>query len=143
MADTQVEQHDPEEPHLTEFASELTAAAQDALRVLGEPIRSQAISRATHGDGAKLQRIMRIPVTMRVVVGSATFNVEDLKNLAKGDAIALDRRVGEPVEIVINGQVFARGMLVIVDQETSRLGVSLTEIVDASDPARDSRPWKA
>ncbi len=43
--------------------------------------------------------------------------------------VALDHRVGEPVDIVVNGRVIARGEVVVVDDDSSRFGVSLTEIV--------------
>jgi flagellar motor switch protein FliN/FliY len=122
------------EPSLTEFASELSAAADDALVTLSAPMqRGQHVSGKDGGavSSLDLQTIMRIPVTMKVVVGSATLPVSDLKNLRTGETISLNRRVGEPVDVVVNGQVLARGVLVIVDKETSQLGISLTEVVGA------------
>lgn len=128
-------QTDPDvlvEPEIAEFATELSAAAEDALQTMTS-------RREYAGGGAEvqsvdqhlnLQTILRIPVTMKVVVGSVVLPVSDLKKLKKGDTIALDRRVGEPVDIVVNGQVLARGMLVIVDGDEARLGVSLREIVE-------------
>ena len=41
----------------------------------------------------------------------------------------LDHRVGEPVDVVVNGRIVARGEVVIVEDDNSRFGVSLTEIV--------------
>ena len=120
------------EPSLTEFASELSAAADDALVTLSAPMqRDKNVGGKDGGtvSSLDLQTIMRIPVTMKVVVGSATLPVSDLKNLRTGETISLNRRVGEPVDVVVNGQVLARGVLVIVDKETSQLGVSLTEVV--------------
>jgi flagellar motor switch protein FliN/FliY len=49
--------------------------------------------------------------------------------LGRGQVVALDHRVGEPVDIVVNGRVIARGEVVVVDDDSSRFGVSLTEIV--------------
>ena len=43
--------------------------------------------------------------------------------------ISLDRRIGEPVDITVNGRVVARGEVVVVEDDNSRFGVSLTEIV--------------
>jgi flagellar motor switch protein FliN/FliY len=122
------------EPSLTEFASELSAAADDALATLSAPVQRDKPSGKDGGSAGSLdiQTIMRIPVTMKVVVGSATLPVSDLKSLRTGETISLNRRVGEPVDVVVNGQVLARGVLVIVDKETSQLGISLTEVVGAS-----------
>jgi flagellar motor switch protein FliN/FliY len=52
--------------------------------------------------------------------------------LGRGAVIALDQRVGEPVNVVVNGRVVARGEVVVVDEASSRFGVSLTEIVAGS-----------
>lgn len=79
-------------------------------------------------SGANLELIMRIPVTVKVVLGSATMPVAHLTRLGRGAVIPLDRKVGEPVEVVVNGRVIARGEVVVVDEATSRFGVSLTEV---------------
>ena len=75
--------------------------------------------------------IMRIPVTVKVVLGSATMPVAQLTKLGRGAVIPLDRRVGEPVDVVVNGRIVARGEVVVVDEATSRFGISLTEVVGA------------
>lgn len=76
-----------------------------------------------------LEPILRIPVTVQVLLGSATMPVADLMKLGRGAVIPLDHRVGEPVEVVVNGRIVARGAVVVVEDDNSRFGVSLTEIV--------------
>ena len=49
--------------------------------------------------------------------------------LGRGAIGPLDHRVGEPVDVVVNGRVIARGEVVVVEDDNSRFGVSLTEIV--------------
>ena len=122
------------EAPLAEFAHELSAAAEDAAQVLSSrdnQVGSAAIAELEREQSLSIHNILRIPVTMKVVVGSATLPVSELKRLKKGDTVPLDRRAGESVDIVVNGQIVARGTLVIVDEESARLGVSLKEIVDA------------
>lgn len=80
-------------------------------------------------SAANLEMIMRIPVTVKVVLGSATMPVANLTKLGRGAVISLDRRVGDPVDVMVNGRVVARGEVVVVDEATSRFGISLTEIV--------------
>ena len=75
--------------------------------------------------------ILSIPVNVQVVFGAASMPVAQLIKLGRGAVVALDRRVGDPVDVVVNGRVVAHGEIVVVDEETSRLGVSLTEIVGA------------
>lgn len=88
----------------------------------------------TIGDArgrGNLDAIMRIPVSLQVVLGSATMPVANLMKLGRGAVVPLDHRVGEPVDVVVNGRVVARGEVVVVEDDNSRFGVSLTEIVGA------------
>jgi flagellar motor switch protein FliN/FliY len=41
--------------------------------------------------------------------------------------------VGEPIDVVVNGRVIARGEVVVVDEATSRFGIKLTEVVGPSE----------
>ena len=79
--------------------------------------------------GRNLDSILQIPVNLQVVLGSATMPVASLMKLGRGAIVPLDHRVGEPVDIVVNGRVIARGEVVVVEDDNSRFGVSLTEIV--------------
>jgi len=76
-----------------------------------------------------LSAILSIPVTVQVVLGSTSMPVASLMKLARGAVISLDQRVGDPVDIVVNGKVVARGEIVVVDEASQRFGVSLLEIV--------------
>jgi flagellar motor switch protein FliN/FliY len=78
------------------------------------------------------ETILKIPVTVQVVLGSTSMPVASLMKLGRGAVISLDQRVGEPVSVVVNGRIVARGEVVVVDEDSSRFGVSLTEIVTSS-----------
>ena len=84
-----------------------------------------------------LGAILSIPVTVQVVLGSTSLPVAGLMKLARGAIVSLDQRVGDPVDVVVNGAVIARGEIVVVDETTQRFGVSLLEIVASArlDPA--------
>jgi flagellar motor switch protein FliN len=79
-----------------------------------------------------LDSVLRIPVTVQVVLGSAMMPVSNLLKIGHGAVITLDRRVGEPVDVVVNGRTVARGELVVIDDENSRFDISLTEIIGPS-----------
>jgi flagellar motor switch protein FliN/FliY len=79
--------------------------------------------------GANFETILRIPVNVQVVLGAAVMPVANLMKLGRGAVIPLDHRVGEPVDVVVNGRIVARGEVVVVEDDNSRFGVSLTEIV--------------
>ena len=80
--------------------------------------------------------ILSIPVTVQVVLGGTTMPVSNLMKLGRGAVVSLDQKVGDPVNVVVNGRTIARGEVVVVDEESARYGVSLTEIVASS---RDDR----
>lgn len=87
---------------------------------------------------ANFGSILRIPVKVQVVLGSATMPVANLMKLGRGAVIPLDHRVGEPVDVVVNSRVVARGEVVVVEDDNSRFGVSLTEIVGPANSETDS-----
>ncbi len=76
-----------------------------------------------------LDTILNIPVSVQVVLGGTTMPVSALMKLGRGAIVTLDQRVGQSVEVVVNGHVVARGEMVVIEGDASRLGVSLTEIV--------------
>jgi flagellar motor switch protein FliN len=79
-----------------------------------------------------MDRVLRIPVTLKVLLGTASMPIFQLTKLGRGAVIPLDRRVGEPVDVVINGRIIARGEIVVLDEEGSRFGVTLTEMIDSA-----------
>lgn len=122
---------------LQEFAAELTPSAEELAAALGP---SQAAANGDPASGAPLARnlemIMRIPVSVQIVLGSATMPVSGLAKLGRGAVIPLDRRVGEPVDVVVNGRVVARGDVVVMDEGGSRFGIALTEVVTTTGTGR-------
>jgi flagellar motor switch protein FliN len=125
---------------LEEYAAELTPHPDELAASLGPAPRRPAVGaeprRAPEEAVApvrNLEMVMRIPVTVKIVLGSATMPVANLVKLGRGAVIPLDRRVGEPVDMVVNGRVVARGEVVVVDEATSRFGIKLTEVVGPAD----------
>ncbi len=117
----------PDHPEgLAQSLEELAAAFNNARKD----------AEAEEGKGAlpagaypNLEMVMRIPVTVQVVLGSANMPVANLVKLGRGAVVPLDRRVGEPVDLMVNGRVVARGEVVVVDEDSSRFGISLTEVL--------------
>jgi flagellar motor switch protein FliN/FliY len=107
-----------------------TPGAHDDPIFAQSPLRKAASERSdeTLASPRNLDTIMRIPVVLQVVLGSATMPVVNLMKLGRGAVVPLDHRIGEPVDVVVNGRVIARGEVVVVDEDNSRFGVSLTEV---------------
>jgi flagellar motor switch protein FliN len=91
----------------------------------------EAITPPEHANG-NLDLVLRIPVTLKVLLGSASMPISQLTKLGRGAVIPLDRRVGEPVDVMVNGKVIARGEIVVLDEDGSRFGITLTEMGDTS-----------
>lgn len=118
---------------MTEFAAELASSANEmaaALKGGSHPDRqaSRPAEPPPAVDTRNFGLVMNIPVTIKVVLGSATMSVASLTNLQRGALVSLDRKVGDMVDITVNGRVIARGEVVVIDEKTSRFGVSLTEV---------------
>lgn len=88
----------------------------------------QAPGEPGSGMIANLDLIMDIPIDVQIVLGSSRMQVSGLMNLTEGATIALDRKIGEPVEIVVNGRVIGRGEITVLDEDETRFGVKLIEI---------------
>lgn len=74
----------------------------------------------------QLGAISDVPVQLSAVLGRAGMPVSQLLRLGRGAVVELDRKVGEPIDILVNNRLVARGEVVVVDE---RLGVTMTEII--------------
>jgi flagellar motor switch protein FliN/FliY len=80
------------------------------------------------GMAANMDLIMDIPIDVQIVLGTSRMQVSGLMGLTEGATIALDRRIGEPVEIMVNGRVIGRGEITVLEGDVTRFGVKLIEI---------------
>lgn len=78
-------------------------------------------------DPEKLKVLESIEVEMSIEVGRTEITIRDLLRLNEGSVVELDRLAGEPLDILVNGTMIARGEVVMVGE---RFGVRFTDIVD-------------
>lgn len=115
-------------------SAEVLAHLTDGMRDAAE----MAVGSAAAG-GTNLDAVLQIPVTVKVVLGTATMPVAGLVKLGRGSVVALDRKVGEPVDVTVNGRLVARGEVVVLEEDNSRFGISLTEVVGPGAPSDQQR----
>ena len=84
----------------------------------------------TTGKGPSMDIVLDVPVTVSLEVGRATMSVGELLKLGQGAVVELDRAVGEPLDVMVNGVLVAHGEIVLVNE---KFGIRLTSVVDASD----------
>lgn len=90
--------------------------------------KAQEAPIAEKGVGVENLRVLEnIDVELTVVVGNAELKIRDLLRLNEGSVIELDRLAGDPLDIMANGTMIARGEVVMVGE---RFGIRFTEIVD-------------
>ena len=74
-----------------------------------------------------LRVLENIDVRLTVEVGNTEIKIRDLLRLNEGSVVELDRLAGEPLDILANGTMIAKGEVVMVGE---RFGIRLTEVVD-------------
>lgn len=89
----------------------------------GMPRRGGAPPREPQED---LTILMDVPFVVEAEMGRTHRTVREILKIAQGSVIELDKDSGEPVDLVVNGQIIARGEVVEID---GNYGVRITEIV--------------
>lgn len=79
---------------------------------------------ADQKDNLKL--LMGVPLEISVEIGTAKRKVKDILEFNQGTIIELERQAGAPVDVVVNGNLIARGDVVVIDDN---FAVRITEIV--------------
>jgi flagellar motor switch protein FliN/FliY len=126
MAKTNVEA-EPDQPD-----EQLDRAIEELRGVLREEEKRPD---AALQSGANSSIIMTIPVDVQIILGSTEMPVSELMALQKGSTVALNRRIGEPVDVVVNGRRIARGEITVLESDPTRFGIRLTEIIAATKSA--------
>lgn len=75
-----------------------------------------------------LDFILDIPLLVTVELGRAKLPIQDLLKIGEGSVVELNRLVGEPLEVLVNGKPVARGEVVVVNE---KFALRLTDIAHA------------
>lgn len=73
-----------------------------------------------------LDFILDIPLKVTVELGRTDVVIKDLLQLGQGSVLELDKLAGEPLEILVNGKMVAKGEVVVVNE---KFGIRLTDII--------------
>ncbi len=80
-----------------------------------------------------LDVILDVPVTVSMEVGSTKISIRNLLQLNQGSVIELDRLAGEPMDVLVNKTLIARGEVVVVND---KFGLRLTDIISPAERVR-------
>ena len=85
------------------------------------------VRRADASASEALPGLGSVPVKLRVVLGSSKISFQEAANLSEKSLLSVDRTSTDPVDVIVNGKLIARGKLVVIEDT---YGVQITEIVD-------------
>ncbi len=77
--------------------------------------------------------LLDIPLEITVELGRTRMFIKDLLQLGQGSVVELEKIAGEPMEILVNDKLVARGEVVVVNE---KFGVRLTDIISPSERIR-------
>ena len=77
-------------------------------------------------DAQNLDIVMDIPLEVSVELGRKRMSIRDILDLGSGSIVELDKVAGEPVDLLVNGRLVARGEVVVIEDN---FGVRITEII--------------
>ena len=118
--DTNQEEEPVEDEGVGEGAGETAVEEQE-----GDTNQEEG-GKADEVKEANLDLILDIPLSVTVELGRSKMLINDLLQLGQGSVVELTKLVGEPLEVLVNDKLVARGEVVVVNE---KFGVRLTDIV--------------
>lgn len=110
-----------------------TQAAETNVQeaVAAMPASFPSVTNTAAGEQPKnIDFILDIPMKVSIYVGSTKMAIRDLLQLAQGSVIELDKLAGEPMEVMVNNKLVAKGEVVVVNE---KFGIRLTDVVSAAE----------
>lgn len=101
------------------------------------PVNAQPAQFAPFGAGGMtmtppsgLDLVLDVPLKVTVELGRTRMQIRDVLDLGKGSVVELDKLAGEPVDLLVNGKLIARGEVVVIDEN---FGIRVTDIVSPAE----------
>ncbi len=107
----------------TAGGEEAVTAAEGMATTAGQSASDQARAQATVQS---LDFILDIPLKVSVELGRTRVPIRDILQLSQGSVIELSKFAGEPLEVLVNDRLIARGEVVVVNE---KFGIRLTDII--------------
>ncbi|MDZ4727392.1 MAG: flagellar motor switch protein FliN [Leptospira sp.] len=102
---------------------------QSSVGIKGVNFPSLANAGAGPGQ-TNLNLLMDVQMALTVELGRTKMYIKDILGLGEGSIIELDKLAGEPVDLLVNGKLIAKGEVVVIDEN---FGVRVTDIVSPTD----------
>ncbi len=123
----------PVAPEPAEPQTQVPPQAQMVQQKPQQPVSAQSVTFQSFDGGVDLTHISsdialikEVPLEISVELGRTVRKISDILDFASGSIIELDKIVGEPLDILANGKIIAKGEVVVIEEN---YGVRITEIV--------------
>lgn len=95
--------------------------------VTARPAQFSQLSRPGNApSGTNLDLLLGVTLRVAVELGRTRMTIEDILKLGPGSVVELDKLAGEPVDVLVNDRLIARGEVVVIDD---RFGVRITDVI--------------
>ena len=95
----------------------------------GAPSSKPGVKIGASGAANRVDLVLGIPIDVQIILGSSRMAVSTLMNLSEGATIALDRKIGEPVDIMVNGKLIGRGEITVLETDDTKFAVKIIEVI--------------
>ncbi|MBA7588616.1 hypothetical protein ES708_30680 [subsurface metagenome] len=114
---------------LLEMLSEDSGDTENDVPV--QPVSFQQLAPSDESDERQnINRLLDVSLQLSVELGRKRMQIKEILDLGPGKIIELDKLAGEPVDLLVNGRLLARGEVVVVDEN---FGIRITDLVDPKD----------
>ena len=110
------------EPLAPEGATESESSAQTPA--------PPAVPEINGFQDSNLDRILDIPLVLSAQLGNTRMLIKDLLQLGPGSIVELDKLAGEPLDVLVNERLVARGEVVMVNE---KFGIRLTDVISPTE----------
>jgi flagellar motor switch protein FliN len=108
-------------------------AEKEMMEALAQEAATKSHNQAPQLSGPQdpnLNRILDIPLMLSAQLGSTRMLIKDLLQLGPGSIVELDKLAGEPLEVLVNERLVARGEVVMVNE---KFGIRLTDVISPTE----------
>lgn len=124
---------DPWADALNEQAESEAAAGEEASAATGfDELKDDSVP----GADVNLDVVLDIPVNLSMEIGRTKISIRNLLQLNQGSVVELERLAGEPMDVLVNGTLIARGEVVVVNE---KFGIRLTDIISPAERVKKLR----
>lgn len=117
---------DEEDP----WADALNEQAESEAAVAGAASFDELTDESMPSSDVNLDVVLDIPVNLSMEIGRTKISIRNLLQLNQGSVVELERLAGEPMDVLVNGTLIARGEVVVVNE---KFGIRLTDIISPAE----------